>query len=183
MFLTSDTYIPSIRWRMAEYQALLRLSPQAKERIVPFITIPPIEYDFEERRPKKTVQKHIQPFATRFKAKWGKRPAWIAVDSSLNAATMDDDRDLFRHIFDELREFEATAVPALSMNAPDNNIHAISEILKQDGQGVAISVRLEDLMTPNIETQIDELISQLGTTLSYTDLVIDMGAPKRLIRK
>ena len=71
MILTSDMYVPAIRWRQGEYQALLRLAPAAKDRIVPFITIPEIEFDFEEWRPKKSVHEHVHPFASRYKGKWG----------------------------------------------------------------------------------------------------------------
>ena len=47
MPLGSEAYVPSLRWRQAEYQALLRLDESIKDRIVPLITIPPIEFDFE----------------------------------------------------------------------------------------------------------------------------------------
>jgi hypothetical protein len=53
MNLRPDTYVPSLRWRCGEYQALFRLKDSAKDRIVPFVVIPEIEFDFEEWRPKK----------------------------------------------------------------------------------------------------------------------------------
>ena len=46
MPLGSGAYVPSLRWRQAEYQALLRLDESIEDRIVPLITIPPIEFDF-----------------------------------------------------------------------------------------------------------------------------------------
>ena len=76
------TYVPSLRWRMGEYQALSRLSGEAKARVVPFVVVPEIEFDFEEWAPKKTVQEHVEPFPKRFQQKWGNRPAWIDVHQS-----------------------------------------------------------------------------------------------------
>ena len=83
MILTNDMYVPALRWRQGEYQALLRLTNRIKDRIVPFIAIPKIEFDFEEWRPKKSVQEHVHPFAARYKSKWGKRPAWVGVHKSI----------------------------------------------------------------------------------------------------
>jgi T4 beta protein len=40
MASNTDFYVPAVRWRTGEYQALLRLSDAAKDRIVPLITIP-----------------------------------------------------------------------------------------------------------------------------------------------
>jgi hypothetical protein len=79
MNLTPDTYVPSLRFRTGEYQALLRLVDSAKTRVVPFIVIPEIEFDFEEWRPKKTVDEHVSPFPKRYHQKWGARPSWIDV--------------------------------------------------------------------------------------------------------
>ena len=82
MILTKDMYVPALRWRQGEYQALDRLAAATKDRIVPFITIPEVEFDFETWQPKKSVQEHVHPFAARFKVKWGQRPAWVGVHPS-----------------------------------------------------------------------------------------------------
>ena len=35
MILEENMYVPSLRWRLAEYQSLLKLSSTLKERVVP----------------------------------------------------------------------------------------------------------------------------------------------------
>ena len=177
MILTSDMYVPALRWRQGEYQALLRLANSVKDRIVPFITIPEIEFDFEEWRPKKSAQEHVHPFAARYKAKWGIRPAWVGVHESIVDKPMDDGRDIFTYVFDAMRGFQANAIPAIPLGADAATIRAVSSIVKTDGQGVAISVRLEDLMKPDPQARIEKLVSTLGAPLAKTDLVIDLGAP------
>ena len=47
MILTKDMYVPALRWRQGEYQALAGLAAAAKDRIVPYVTIPEVEFDFE----------------------------------------------------------------------------------------------------------------------------------------
>ena len=177
MILTSDMYVPVLRWRMGEYQALFRTADSVKDRIVPFITIPEIEYDFEERRPKKSVQEHVHPFADRYKKKWGERPAWVGVHKSIVDKPMDDARNIFTYVFDALHGFKANAIPVIPLDAETTTILAVAEIAKMDCQGVAVSIRLEDLMKPNPRDLIETLASALDVSISDVDLLIDLGAP------
>ena len=177
MILTSDKYVPSLRWRMGEYQALFRLTDTAKSRIVPYITIPEIEYDFESRRLKKTIQKHVEPFAERYKAKWYQRPSWISVHPSIMDNKMNDRQDILSYVFDELRPFKATAIPAISLQTNLTIATSVRSILDIDRRGVGISIRLEDLMKQKPRESIEKLISFVGGSLPETDLIIDLGAP------
>lgn len=177
MILIRNMYVPSLRWRQGEYQALLRLTGAVKDRIVPFITIPEIEFDFEERRLKKSVHEHVHPFAARFNAKWGKRMAWVNAHKSIIDKTMNDGRAIFTYVFDALRSFEATAIPAIPLYAAPAIVQTVSEIVEMDNLGAAISIRLEDLMAPNPRVQIERMSQSLGVALSDLDLAIDLGAP------
>ena len=117
MILTKDMYVPALRWRQGEYQALARLAAAAKDRTVPYVTIPEVEYDFELRQPKKMVHEHVHPFAARFAAKWGQRPAWVGVHPSISGQPMGDGRDIFTYVFEALRAFQANAMPVVPLGA------------------------------------------------------------------
>lgn len=177
MILTKDMYVPALRWRQGEYQALARLAAAAKDRTVPYVTIPEVEFDFELRQPKKTVQEHIDPFAARFNAKWGQRPAWVGVHPSISDKPMGDGRDIFTYVFEALRAFQASAMPAVPLNASPPMVASVARIVATDGLGAAIAVRLEDLMKPYARSRIEDLTASLGLSLDEVDLVIDLGAP------
>ena len=177
MILTKDMYVPSLRWRQGEYQALARLTAAAKDRIVPYITVPEVEFDFELWQPKKTVQEHVHPFAARFKAKWGQRPAWVGVHPSISGELMGDGRDIFTYVFDALRAFQAKAIPAIPLDASTPMAASVAAIVATDGLGVAIAVRLENLMKPDARMRFEALTASLGLSLGEVDLVIDLGAP------
>lgn len=177
MELTNNMYAPSLRWRQGEYQALFHLSESEKDKVVPLITVPDIEYDFEAQKPKHTVQEHVYPFAKRYKSKWGKRPAWIAVAKSLTEQSMDDGRDVSTYVFDEIRKNGGMAVPAVALNESTKALKAARQIQSADARGVGLVIRLEDVMKPNLGKRIDSLASQLGVTLSQLDLILDLGAP------
>jgi hypothetical protein len=177
MILTKDMYVPALRWRQGEYQALARLATAAKGRIVPYVAIPEVEFDFELWQPKKTVQEHVHPFAARFNAKWGQRPAWVSVHSSISGKPMGDGRDIFTYVFEALRLFQANAIPAVPLDASPNMAAAVASIVTTDGLGASISIRLEDLMKPDARIRIEALAASLGIPLAEVDLVIDLGAP------
>jgi hypothetical protein len=177
MKLTSATYVPSIRWRQGEYQALLGLTNLVKSRIVPLITIPELEFDFEEWKPKKTIQAHVEPFAKRYKDKWGVRPAWIGVHPSISQQPMDDGTLIIAHVFTELRKFSAKAIPFLPMDAPSPIVVAVRNIVEVDQLGVGVGLRMEDLMKPNLDSHIAALGTALNVHPHDMDLVIDLRAP------
>lgn len=177
MILTKDMYVPALRWRQGEYQALAGLAAVAKDRTVPYVTIPEVEYDFELRQPKKTVQEHVHPFAARFNAKWGQRPAWVGVHQSIFGKPMGDGRDIFTYVFEALRAFQANAMPVVPLDAPPTMVASVAEVVATDGLGAAITVRLEDLMKPDASTRIEALAASISLSLTEVDLVIDLGAP------
>lgn len=177
MILTKDMYVPALRWRQGEYQALARLAATAKNHTVPYITIPEVEFDFELWQPKKTVQEHVHPFASRFNAKWGQRPAWVGVHPSISDKLMGDGRDIFTYVFEALRAFEANAMPTVPLDATPTMVATVAGIVATDGLGAAIAVRLEDLMKPDARTRIEALTTSIGLSLDEIDLVIDLGAP------
>lgn len=177
MILTKDMYVPALRWRQGEYQALTRLADAVKDRIVPYITIPEVEFDFELRQPKKSVQEHVHPFAARFNTKWGQRPAWVSIHPGIADKLMGDGRDIPAYVFEALRVFQANAIPVVPLDAAAPIISSVRAIAATDGLGTAISVRLEDMMKPDARARIEALAASLGLAIDEVDLVIDLGAP------
>jgi hypothetical protein len=177
MNLRPDTYVPSLRWRCGEYQALFRLGDSAKDRIVPFVVVPEIEFDFEEWRPKKTVQAHVTPFARRYHQKWGNRPAWIDAHPKVCSLLMDNGKLPILHVFDELRVMGSAAIPVASLDASKDIVAAVAAIFKDDGRGIGAHARLEHIMEPRFGALLAALMKTIGAGEDETDLIVDLGAP------
>ena len=177
MPLASGDYVPALRWRRAEYQALLRLDGIVKDSIVPLITIPPIEFDFETRMPKKTVHEHVHPFVRRYQEKWGGRPSWLALDDSVASGRMDDGAHVFDYVLDGLRAHRALAIPVLHLGTDAETTAAVVRAAALDRHGVGLSLRLEDLMHDDVGTNIRSLLADVGGSPERMDLLVDLGAP------
>lgn len=177
MNLSEDTYVPALRWRQGEYQALWRLSSAVKQRVVPLITVPPIEFDFELWQPKKSCQDHVYPFLARYQEKWGPRPAWIALDGAIASDRMDDGSHVFDFIFNGLRPKANLAIPTLPLAADSATMDAASRATTVDSRGAAVLLRLEDLMASNPRKAITNFAASLGIGLNELDVIIDLRAP------
>ncbi|MEF2074434.1 beta family protein [Consotaella aegiceratis] len=177
MILTRDMYVPALRWRKAEYLALARLSGNAKDRLVPYITIPEREFDFDTRQVKKTLHDHVHPFVTRYEKKWGGRPAWIGVHPGIADGVMDDGRDVLTYVFDGLRTLDHKIMPSIQLDAERPLKESIASIIRRDGQGVALSLRLEDLMKRDAFSRVVAMVDFLKIHEDEVDIVVDLGHP------
>jgi hypothetical protein len=162
---------------MGEYQALSRLNDAAKDRVVPLIVIPEIEFDFEEWQEKKTLQEHVEPFPKRYKEKWGKRPAWIDVHPKIIDQKMDDGSLPIDYVFRELRKFEHQAVPVTSLDVDAEINSAVAKIVAADKRGVGIRARVEHVMKGTFVKSLEKLLADIGVQPTDADLVIDLGSP------
>ncbi|WP_456726491.1 beta family protein [Bradyrhizobium sp. USDA 3397] len=161
---------------MGEYQALSRLSDAAKDRVVPFIVIPEIEFDFDDWAPKKSMQEHLEPFPKRYKQKWGDRPAWIDVHPVVQTELMGDGSLPIAYVFEKLHQGNR-AVPAISLDVPNSIATAVAGIVKRDRRGAAIRLRVENLMRRSARSDLASLMSRVGVSAKESDLIVDLGSP------
>ena len=70
-------YVPCLRWKQGEYQAVLRLRPTTKSALTPLIDISEIGWDFATRSDAKSLDEHLERFAYRLHIKWGIHPCFV----------------------------------------------------------------------------------------------------------
>lgn len=178
MTIDKAQYMPILKWRQGEYQALHKATNEIKNGIVPLFIIPPVEYDFEERRMKKTVQEHIETFPKRFSQKWDKRHALVDLHESLELEVMNSGKAVLTHIFDELRRHNCQAIPVAGVNRTSSYIREIRSIAATDSAGAGLRIKLEELISPDINNSITTLLNTLKITHAETDLIIDLALPE-----
>lgn len=177
MILSEDMYVPVLSWRMGEYQALTSLKDQDKDKVMPLIRIPQVEFDFETERNKKNVDEHVRPFVNRFKIKWGARPAWVALNDKIAKGRMDDGSHIFDYVLDGLHSNGAQAVPVLTLESDVDTVTAVTRSIDRDRHGAGIRIRLEKLMSGDSEDNVIKLAEKISLSLEEIDLIIDLRAP------
>jgi hypothetical protein len=170
-------YVPCIRWKQGEYQAILRLSDDTKDIITPLIEVPEIGFDFEEEQPKKSIDGHLKPFAKRVATKWKGRPCFVDLKLIKPSERMADGQHPVTFVFDDLRALRCVATPVTALDRDTQYQMAVKEVTSEDKYGVCVRLTIEEAVKSNVKSLIDMLLAQVGVNAANCDLVLDLGAP------
>lgn len=169
-------YVPCLRWKQGEYQALYRLSSKAQESIVPLIEIPEIGYDFESGMNSKSIDEHLSKFAKRAKDKWG---GHCLVDMHLieSSQRMNNGRHPFGFVFDDIRLKGVLAIPVIDLKQDYDCQNEIKAIVATDMRGLCIRVSIAEAAKPDLAASLGTLIQQYNVEADECDFILDMAAP------
>jgi len=170
-------YVPCLRWKQGEYQAVLGLSDTARSFITPLIEVPEIGYDFENQRDNKTIEKHLEPFAKRVRKKWGKEPCFVDALHLPPERMMADGNHPIIYVFERLRALKCNAVPVVGFSRNTKYKQAVRKVASEDKHGLCIRVTIEEAAKPSLSSNIDALLSATQVEAMDCDLVLDLGAP------
>lgn len=176
MGVSAKTYVPVLKWRQGEYQALMRLHAATKAQVMPLIEVTPPEWDFETHKIKKTIDSQLAPFASRLEKKWGTRPAFLDTSFLDPVARMIGGVHPLTYLLDGVRSRAGTVTPVTSPGRDLAHYNAVASAVATDGRGVAVRVSLDDIADPGFPTTLASLVGSLGAVLPQTDLIIDLAA-------
>ena len=169
----SDHYIPVLKWKQGEYQALHRLSENIKKKINPLIEIPPIGYDFESGKERESIDSHLGDFGRRLKAKWQNRTCFVDLKYIAAHTRMGTGKHYIEEVFDQCRSEKCNPIPVVSLKSDSDFLDSVKEVIKKDRRGVCFRIYLEDFDRPNLRNDLEILLITLGVGISESDIVID----------
>lgn len=176
MPITVLDYVPVLKWRQGEYQALLRLDDVHRRRVVPLIEVTPPEYDFEEGKVKKTLEKQLEPFARRLKTKWGTRPAFLETVLLEPAARMPGGVHPLTYLLDSARAEGAQLTPVTGLERDPAHYGAVAAAALIDTLGIAVRCSLDEIADPDFPSKFVHLVANLAIDCSNVDLIVDLAA-------
>jgi hypothetical protein len=169
-------YVPCLRWKQGEYQAVLLLANESKNLMTPLMEVPEIGFDFETKRPSKTVDEHLAPFAKRVDAKWHGRPCFVDLKLIEGHQRMADGRHPVTFVHDELRDRGCPTIPVFGFDRGPDHQQAVLEAAAQDRRGMCVRVSVEEA-AKGLQQKIAALLQESGAMIGDLDLVLDLGAP------
>ena len=171
-------YIPCLRWKTGEYQAVWRLPDTTKRMFTPLIEIPGLGWDFEEQREKKTIDELLSDFALKkIYKKWGSSPCFVDLNLIPPAERMENGVHPIHFIFNELRAIQCIAVPVTGLLRDEEYQREIKAASVKDKKGICLRITIEQAAKSSFKEELDGLLSKLGIPTSDCDLVLDLGAP------
>lgn len=169
-------YVPILKWRQGEYQALFRLEADVKGSLTPLLEIPTEAWDFENDAPAKSLDEHLEPFGKRLKAKWGHRRCFVDSCYLDARATVSNGQHHLEWIFNLARENKCTAVPVTGLNRHKDYVSAVRNIVSVDQRGLCLRLTAKDIKVQGLHNKISALLTTLDVRAAQTDLVIDCGS-------
>ncbi len=173
----NKSYVPCLRWKQGEYQALYRLSSTARNLIIPVIEVAEIGFDFEKQENSKTIDEHLRDFATRVKGKWGKDECFVDMHLIEPTERMANGQHTTTFVFDDLRMKGVQAIPVIGV-ANDSQVRSsVYKTIKIDGRGLCMRINLEETAEPNLTDKVKTLLQECNVLAEQCDLILDLGVP------
>lgn len=170
-------YIPCLRWKFGEYQAVKRLTSYARNSIVPIIEIPEQGYDFEKNQNTKTLDEHLLLFTSRVENKWGTTSeCFLDMHHISHFELLADGRIPADFVFNELKSKKVRFIPVTRLHEFSPYATALHNFVNKERHGICLRVSLEEFGEDDFEITAEDLLHGLGLTFSDCDLILDLGA-------
>jgi hypothetical protein len=166
-------YVPVLKWRMGEYQALMRLSESVKNWVTPLLEIPTEGWNFETEAPMRSLDEHLAKFGDKLFSKWGGRPCFVDSPYLDGASLLSDGRHHIEHVFWQTEQAGCSAIPVIGLQRHPAYFAAVSAVAGRMQRGICIRLEADDF-GPTLEPSLGALIAALGIPLQFIDLVIDL---------
>ena len=171
-------YVPCLRWKQGEYQAVLRLPDTIKNVFTPLIEIPELGWDFEEKKEKKTIDELLCGFALKkVYRKWGRSRCFVDLRLIPSAGRMEDGAHPISFIFNEFRAVRCLGVPVTGLLRDRGYQQQIKAVSEKDNRGICLRITIEEAAKNSFKREVDSLLSMLGIQTNDCDFVLDLGAP------
>lgn len=170
-------YVPCLRWKQGEYQAVLTLSTLAHKFITPLIEVPEMGFDFEMQALNRTIDEHLAPFAKRVSTKWGTQTCFVDILHIPPEKVMEDGSHPISFIFEKLRAARCSVVPVIGLGRGPLYQQKMKSVVSQDRRGLCMRVNVEEAANLGLKDQFDTLLANIGIGAVDCDLILDLGAP------
>jgi Beta protein len=168
-------YVPILKGKDGEYGALKELNGVTRSGLTPLVEIVSIPWDFQNDKPKETIDRHLDDVAEKMLASWGTArtlfidPYWID-----EAERMKDGRHYLTFVFDDARAKGLQAVPVTGLRRDLPYQQAVKAIMAADRRGACIRLENEDFSELfDLNRNLDDLLAALGVSKGDVDLLMD----------
>jgi len=157
-------YVPNLRWKRGEKNALRDLSVAGRENVLPLFLI-----GSDQFKPKKATTKKAEVpaplvFAQEIFNCWGASPFYL--DASSIPDTPGHDHRLYE-IANHCRAMELELISVIRPEATASYLNTVKKVVAHDNRGVCLRISLQEM------SEIPKWIGSWPFSLKETDLVID----------
>ena len=166
-------YLPVLKSKQGEFDALSKLSIEKKDLIIPLLEITPMEWDHATKAKPRTIEVHLQNFCKKLIKKWPSANAFI--DTSLINDKMPEGKSCIEYVYQLLHQKNIIPVPIVRINSPKNHIDGINmNSLMYGVNEFGIRVAISDITSPDFDDEIQELLRKVDTAPASCHVILDL---------
>lgn len=170
----SRHYLPILKGKKGEFDALSWLDSATKDALTPLVEVFTVPWDWDEDVPAKTIEAHLDSFAKGIVNGWGAGRSIFIDTIWLDPDAQAGGKHHLEYLFDALRG-QVDAVPVGGLVRGDAHAAAIAAIVALDGRG-ACRLDADDVSdSTSLKASIDSWLAAVGVTATDVDLVVDLG--------
>jgi hypothetical protein len=175
-------YVPILKGKQGELNALQNTEPKLRKKFTPLIEIPPIPPAWPEGKskpiPGKTIDEHVKAVSKAFaKALKGLPPFfldgfYIELEDELENGSSPVDA-----LFEALRSSKIPFIPVIGLDRVEDYADSVKSAIKIDKLGCCLRLVEADLQSlADLSNQIDGLLQVLSVPRDEVDLLLDFGS-------
>lgn len=171
-------YLPILKSKAGEFNALSKLDSYTRNRIFPLLEVTPMEWDHAYKAKPRTIHEHLTKFSQKITKFWALDDCFI--DTSLLDNQMVDGISNMEYIFNRLSEntlFDIKATPVVQIGTDTTILSGIKNLFTQHGvTQIGLRITLDSLTNPSFKKLVDELLGTVALTPSSIHLILDLKA-------
>jgi len=114
-------YVPLLKGKEGEFVALSNVDHEQTKNITPLIEVPPIDWDYENEKPKKNIDDHLFKLPSKISTAWGnERILFIDLLYVEPDEKTSDGNHPVSHLMEKLRDQGVKAIPVTAISRSDD---------------------------------------------------------------
>jgi hypothetical protein len=171
-------YVPILKAKKGEYDALLKVSPSARPLVLPLMELQEIPLSWKNHAPTRTLRDHLELLAKSIGA-WstsGGSNVLVEVGRFPESPKVAGESPL-EFIVKEADRLGGKPVPVAGLRRTPGIRQATRRIAENSSLGACVRLDGRDCLVPAdvLDSQLDELLQELGVDRPSCDLLVDFG--------
>jgi T4 beta protein len=166
-------YVPILRQKAAEMQALRFLLPEDKRRITPLIELPPSLLGMKERR-KLTNASFFEEIAKEIAGAWEYAPLFVDAGLLCEAFGSPSGQHPVWSFSEGARRLRIAVIPVTGLRRSRTYQAAIHRAVASDNNGLCVRLSADDVRNATLEAELSRLLAAFNLTPKQVDIVVDL---------
>jgi len=167
-------YVPVLRWRPAEKEALLQLFGEDSSKLTPLIELHPLNFTEEELRKAGGLTPQLKRIATEIGKFWGKPTAFIDFLHLEGMINFEGKLNPLEILFNDAINQDLHLIPVTGLERNSAYQRAVSRVQKQQRSSVCLRVSSQQVESLTFKNDLDQLMNKLTLQPEHVHLLVDL---------